>query len=205
MDQEQSVNAIMEYVSSLEACPHIQELKAVMDELESGRETLGVILNEKLDEILKETMQVREDVDLWREKGAEEEREKVKMEGEIQEMQQKKMVTEEEKRRCLERLERATSTLQGCKNEDLKVAELAADNPRLLHAKKLLYTVSRLTLDSKAKPGQVKGFVVNPRKDDVKVFDFSENDDQVSPFFITNYIWDLIAAGTDPSWTKLAL
>ena len=29
------------------------------------------------------------------------------------------------------------------KNEDLKVAELAADNPRLLHAKKLLYTVSR--------------------------------------------------------------
>merc|ERR1711934_650393 len=96
MDQEQSVNAIMEYVSSLEACPHIQELKAVMDELESGRETLGVILNEKLDEILKETMQVREDVDLWREKGAEEEREKVKVEREIQEMQQKKMVTEEE-------------------------------------------------------------------------------------------------------------
>ena len=29
------------------------------------------------------------------------------------------------------------------KNEDLKVAELAADNPRLVHAKKLLYTVSR--------------------------------------------------------------
>ena len=37
----------------------------------------------------------------------------------------------------------------------------------------------RLTLDSKAKEGQVKGFVVNPRKDDVKVFDFSENDEQV--------------------------
>jgi len=161
--------------------------------------------NEKLDEILKETMQAREDMDLWREKGVEKEREKVEVESEIQVMQQKKVVAEEEKRRCLERLERAISTLQGCKNEDLKVAELAADNPRLVHAKKLLYTVSRLTLDSKAKPGQVKGFVVNPRKDDVKVFDFSENDDQVSPFFITNYIWDLIAAGTDPSWTKLAL
>ena len=40
-------------------------------------------------------------------------------------------------------------------------------------------TSFRLTLDSKAKAGQVKGFVVNPRKDDVKVFDFSENDDQV--------------------------
>ena len=33
-----------------------------------------------------------------------------------------------------------------------------------------------MTLDSKAKEGQVKGFVVNPWKDDVKVFDFSEND-----------------------------
>ena len=33
MDQEQSVNAIVEYVSSLEACPHIQELKAAMDEV----------------------------------------------------------------------------------------------------------------------------------------------------------------------------
>ena len=28
---------------------------------------------------------------------------------------------------------------------------------------------------------------------------------QVSPFFITNYIWGLIAAGTDPSWSKLAV
>jgi len=204
---DQSVNEIVEYVSSLEASdtPHIQGLKAAMEELETGRETLGVILNEKLDEILKETMQVREDMDVWREKGSETEREKVRVEAEVEEMQQKKMLSEEEKRRCLERLEKATSTLQGFKNEDLKVAELAADNPRLLHAKKLLYTVSRLTLDSKAKQGQVKGFVVNPRKDDVKVFDFSENDEQVSPFFITNYIWGLIAAGTDPSWSKLAV
>ena len=88
---DQSVNEIVEYVSSLEASdtPHIQGLKAAMEEvqtfsmprwgrgdvfhfvfpychksmiisqLETGRETLGVILNEKLDEILKETMQVK--------------------------------------------------------------------------------------------------------------------------------------------------
>ena len=87
---DQSVNEIVEYVSSLEASdtPHIQGLKAAIEEvqtfslprwgwgdvfhfvfpychvsmiipqLETGRETLGVILNEKLDEILKETMQV---------------------------------------------------------------------------------------------------------------------------------------------------
>lgn len=38
-------------------------------------------------------------MDLWREKGAEKEREKVKVESEIQVMQQKKVVAEEEKRR----------------------------------------------------------------------------------------------------------
>ena len=42
---------------------------------------------------------MREDMDLWREKGAEEEREKVKVESEIQDMQHRKLVAEEEKRR----------------------------------------------------------------------------------------------------------
>ena len=53
-------------------------------------------------------------------------------------------------------------------------------NHKLVHDNQ---TSFRLTLDSKAKAGQVKGFVVNPRKDDVKVFDFSENDDQVIEVF----------------------
>ena len=80
---------------------------------------------------------------MWREKGSETEREKVRVEAEVEEMQQKKMLSEEEKRRCvqlivnmvfkspyqgwqillnrffylrcLERLEKATSTLQGFK------------------------------------------------------------------------------------------
>merc|ERR550525_868773 len=96
---DQSVNEIVEYVSSLEASdtPHIQGLKAAMEELETGRETLGVILNEKLDEILKETMQVREDMDVWRERGSETEREKVRVEAEMEEMQQKKLLSEEER------------------------------------------------------------------------------------------------------------
>ena len=46
---------------------------------------------------------MREDTELWREKGAEEEREKVSVEKEIQEMQQRKVVAEEEKRRYLSR------------------------------------------------------------------------------------------------------
>merc|ERR1719430_722030 len=126
----------------------------------------------------------------------------MKVEGELQEMQQRKLVAEEEKRRCLERLERATSTLQGYKNEDLKVAELAADNPRLVHAKKLLYTISRMTLDSKAKEGQVKGFVVNPLKNDITTFNMSEKDEETTPFIITQYLWDLISAGVSPVWSQ---
>ena len=40
-------------------------------------------------------------MELWREKGAEEEREKVKVEREIQDVEQRKVVAEEEKRRFL--------------------------------------------------------------------------------------------------------
>ena len=98
---EQSVNEIVDYVSSLETAdtPHIQELKAAMKELESEREILGVILNENLDEILKESMQICEDKDSWAEKGAEVEREKVKVEAEIQETEHRKVFAEEEKQR----------------------------------------------------------------------------------------------------------
>ena len=74
----------------------------------------------------------------------------------------------------------------------------------------------------------MKGFVVNPRKEDVNTFNFNKDDagvepapapaptpapapapapapGQVSPYFITNHIWSLIAAGTDPSWAKVGL
>ena len=41
-------------------------------------------------------------MDVWRERGSETEREKVRVEAEVEEMQQKKMLSEEEKRRCLD-------------------------------------------------------------------------------------------------------
>ena len=40
MDQEQSVNAIMDYVSSLEACPDIEQLKVAMDEVRIIQNTI---------------------------------------------------------------------------------------------------------------------------------------------------------------------
>ena len=41
-------------------------------------------------------------MDVWREKGSEMEREKVRVEAEVEEMQQKKMLSEDEKRRCVQ-------------------------------------------------------------------------------------------------------
>ena len=40
-------------------------------------------------------------MDVWRERGSETEREKVRVEAEVEEMRQKKMLSEEEKRRCV--------------------------------------------------------------------------------------------------------
>ena len=48
-----------------------------------------------------------------------------------------------------------------------------------------------------------QGFVVNPRKDDVNTFDFNYSDPGVSKQFVTNYLWDVIAAGVKPVWDNM--
>jgi hypothetical protein len=57
---QRSVEEIIAYIGSLEgeAGPELQELRAELLLLDGEKDILGVILNEKLDEILKETMQV---------------------------------------------------------------------------------------------------------------------------------------------------
>ena len=76
--------------------------------------------------------------------------------------------------------------------------------PKLSQNKKLYYSISRLTFDKAAKPNQIKGFVVNPRKDDVNTFNFETGDESgISSHFVTNYLWDLIAAGAAPEWDQV--
>ena len=78
----------------------------------------------------------------------------------------------------------------------------AANVPKLTQTKRMLYSISRLTLDKSVKEDQIKGFVVNSLKSDVNPFSFNSNDEGVSSHFVTNYIWDLIAAGTSKGWSK---
>ena len=65
-----------------------------------------------------------------------------------------------------------------------------------------MYSISKLTFDETKKDNIIKGFVINPAKDDVGTFTFNTQDPGVSSHFITNYIWDLIAAGASSEWNK---
>merc|ERR550519_3181865 len=80
---------------------------------------------------------------------------------------------EKEKREALEKVEEAKRALDQFKSEAEKVSEMANNVPKLSQNKKLYYSVSRLTFDKSAKKNEVKGFVVNPRKDDVNTFNFT--------------------------------
>ena len=109
---------------------------------------------------------------------------------------------QDEKKQAEESFERLENALSEIKREADRVSMEAANVPKLTQTKRMLYTISRMTLDKSAKEDQIKGFVVNSLKSDVNPFSFNSNDKGVSSHFVTNYIWDLIAAGTSKGWSK---
>ena len=109
---------------------------------------------------------------------------------------------QDEKKQAEESFERLENALIEIKREADRVSMEAANVRKLTQTKRMLYTISRLTLDKSAKEDQIKGFVVNSLKSDVNPFSFNSNDKGVSSHFVTNYIWDLIAAGTSKGWSK---
>jgi len=84
-----------------------------------------------------------------------------------------------------------------------KMNQLMENIPRLSQLKSLHHSVSRLTFDRAAKPNEVKGFVMNPRKNDVSTFSFNYNDPNISSQFVRNHMWDVIAAGVNPLWDNV--
>ena len=111
-------------------------------------------------------------------------------------------LVEDQKSEAEEKLKRANNALESFSIEAEMVSKKAANVPKLSQNKKMMYSISRLTLDTSAKEEEIKGFVVNPLKDDVNTFNFNTSDQGVSSHFITNYLWDLIAAGTSKEWDK---
>ena len=87
-------------------------------------------------------------------------------------------------------------------NKEADSALKTAENiPQLSQYKRLMYKISKMTFDT-AKENRIRGFVMNPRLDDVYTFDFNKQDKSQSAQFISNYVWDLIANGADEAWSK---
>jgi len=76
--------------------------------------------------------------------------------------------------------------------------------PKLKTLKQMYTHLTRMTLDEKAKSNELKGFIINERKDDVNTFTFDMADKNVTEQFVRNYLWDLISAGANPRWDKVA-
>lgn len=88
------------------------------------------------------------------------------------------------------------------KDEAASVKKMVENIPKLSETRTLMYKISRLTFDVSKKEGVLKGFVVNPLKDDVNTFTFNKHDQGVSSHFITNHLWDIIGAGVSDQWNK---
>ena len=98
-----------------------------------------------------------------------------------------------------EKLRQVEEEIINFKKETESALKMAENIPKLSQCKRLMYKISRLTFD-KNRENTIRGFVVNTRADDVHSFKF--NTENHSPQFISNYVWDLIAAGTDDAWRK---
>lgn len=75
--------------------------------------------------------------------------------------------------------------------------------PKLKSLKQMYTHLTRMTLDEKAKSTELKGFIINERKDDVNTFTFDMADPNITEQFVRNYLWDLISAGANPRWDKV--
>merc|ERR1711915_14214 len=120
----------------------------------------------------------------------------------LSEIKLKYQQKQDERKQAEESFERLENAFVNIKREADRVSMEAANVPKLSQTQRMLYTISRLTLDKSAKEDEIKGFVVNPLKSDVNLFSFNTNEKGVSSHFVTNYIWDLIAAGTSKEWSK---
>eukprot|EP00088_Acartia_fossae_P060730 TRINITY_DN7279_c0_g1_i2.p1 TRINITY_DN7279_c0_g1~~TRINITY_DN7279_c0_g1_i2.p1 ORF type:complete len:215 (-),score=79.36 TRINITY_DN7279_c0_g1_i2:637-1236(-) len=76
--------------------------------------------------------------------------------------------------------------------------------PKLKTLLQMYKHMTRMTLDEKARTSQVKGFIINERKDDVNTFAFDMADPNTTDQFVRNYLWDLISAGANPVWDNMA-
>ena len=172
-------------------------------QLEKELESMALQMENKLDAILGEKFKLEQEIERLQESldKINEDFKKARME-KSEALAKEKILTEELKH-AKDKLKEADEALDKFKNEAASVQKELENIPKLSESKTLMYKISRLTFDiNPKKENLLKGFVINPLKDDVNTFTFNTEDKAVSSHFITKYIWDLIAAGTHQEWSK---
>jgi len=171
---------------------------------QDGLDCDGDLLETKVQEVLNTMQNYKFDLDRKYEKQREE-KERLRRDIELQRsrLNQSKVASEEAEDK-LESTRRELETQQQQLAETkAKVEQLLEDIPKLTQIKQLHYSVSRITFDKSSNKNQIKGFVVNSRKDDVNTFDFNYSNPAVTKQFVTNYLWDVIASGVNPVWDNM--
>jgi len=211
MSREQEVHEqIDEIVSHVDNTTNKQN-KAMVDVtnaigiLEAEQENLTMFLENKLDQILATKFKLDKKLEKQKDERDLESQNLAILENRLAGAKEKETTAENDKKVSQEKVEAAKKALDDFKAEAEKVSEMAANVPKLSQNKKLYYSISRLTFDKSAKANEIKGFVVNPRKEDVNTFNFTTGEDGsgISSHFVTNYLWDLIAAGAAPEWDQV--
>jgi len=181
----------------------IVEIQKAIVEIENERDNLGVFLEEKLNKILEAKFQLERKSEKLKDNRDEANQKLALAEGSLSEVKLQCQRAEDQQKMSEEKLQKVKDAFKNFKLEAEKVSEMAANVPKLSQNKKMMYSISRLTLDKTVKDDEIKGFVVNPLKDDVNTFNFNTSDQGMSSHFITNYLWDLIAAGTSKEWSTI--
>jgi len=211
MSREQEVREQLEEIVSHVDNTTNKQNKAEMDVakaigiMEMEQENLTVFLEEKLDQILATKFKLDKKLEKQKDERDLESQNLAVLQNRLAGAKEEETTAQNDKKVSQQKVEAAKKALDDFKAEAEKVREMAANVPKLTQNKKLYYSISRLTFDKSAKANEIKGFVVNPRKEDVNTFNFTVGEDGsgISSHFVTNYLWDLIAAGAAPEWDQV--
>jgi len=189
--------------------PHLDNIFKVLEELRLEDENLIIKENEQMDNIWKRSFDISKEIEKLEDEKESSSRALASAKTKEFEATKKHDENLETLTAQENRLSAIKVEIDKVKAESSEIHSRAENVPKLSQNKKLYYSLSRITLDKTMSEEEVKGFVVNPRKDDVHVFDFKLSDDQVigqngvSNYFVSNYLWDLIAAAADPKWEQV--
>ena len=202
VEQISQISEIVNFVESRTDQSSIQETLQMRKDLEQENERMTMMMEEKLDAIQRKKFQVEQEI----EKLLEEQEKSNDMLSKVKEERALAMAKDKEAdqrlKEAVNRLEKVKQEVEDFKAEMASIEKKAENIPKLKESKELMYKISKLTFDESKRENIIKGFIINPLKEDVSTFQFDTSDKNVSSHFITNYVWDKIGAGVSEEWNK---